>query len=52
MHTPTFLAALRRSYAWFPEVQATITIRPRSWWSGIFISRAWTLEWAGAYRNR
>jgi hypothetical protein len=49
---PRFLAHLRRSYALFPEQPATITVRRRSWLSGLITSHAWATEWADAYRSR
>lgn len=42
--------ALRQSYRLFPTERATVTLRRRSWLSGILISHAWATEWADAYR--
>lgn len=50
---PASLArALRQSYRLFPSHPATVRIHRRPWWSGLIQSRAWSMEWADAYRPR
>jgi len=48
----TLTRAVRLSYRLFPEQAATITIKSRSWWSGLIVSHAWASEWAQAYKSR
>ena len=48
----TLARAVRLSYRLFPEQAATITVKARPWWSGMFVSHLWASEWADAYRPR
>ena len=50
--TPFLMTAIARSRRLFPGEEARITIKRRSWISGLLISHAWSTEWSDAYRPR
>lgn len=45
--TPRYISLLHRSYRLFPAEVATISIRRRSWWSGLLPSLNYMSEWSG-----